>query len=357
MKRLFSHQKLTFLALLLPVFLAFFSPVFAQHDNHDPVEADSAHHNVEETLNVSDVIMDHVKDSHVWHFTESIVIPLPVIVYTAEDGLKIFSSGNFFEHHHAVPYGDYTLEHEHIFYKGQPVLDLSITKNVAMLFINSLLMLIIFIAAGRGYAKRRGLAPKGIQSFMEPVVLYVKDEIVKPNIGPTYMKYLPYLLTLFFFIFLGNLLGLLPGAANLTGNIAVTACLAILTFIIVNVNGNKYYWGHIFWTPGVPLVLRIIILPVEIIGVFTKPFSLTVRLFVAITAGHIVILALTSLTFIFQSWGVGIGTAIVNIFISVIELLVAAIQAYVFTMFTSLYIGQAVEEHGAHDEHEHDTLV
>jgi F-type H+-transporting ATPase subunit a len=171
------------------------------------------------------------------------------------------------------------------------------------------------------------------------------------------MKYLPYLLTLFFFVFLGNLLGLLPGAANLTGNIAVTACLAILTFIIVNVNGNKYYWGHIFWTPGVPFILRFIILPVEIIGVFTKPFSLTVRLFVAITAGHIVILALTSLTFLFRNWFVGIGTSLVNILISVIELLVAAIQAYVFTMFNSLYIGQAVEEHGAHDEHEHDTLV
>lgn len=353
MKRLFSHQKRTFLALLLPLFFAFFSPVFAQHEEH--VAGDSVAQ--EEKLNVGEVILEHVMDSHVWHFTESAVLPLPVIVYTKEDGLKIFSSGNFFEHHKVVPYGDYTLVKEHILYKGQPVLDLSITKNVAMLFINAALMLLIFMAAARGYAKRRGIAPKGIQSFMEPVILYVKDEIVKPNIGPTYMKYLPYLLTLFFFILLGNLLGLLPGAANLTGNIAVTACLAILTFIIVNVNGNKYYWGHIFWTPGVPLVLRIIILPVEIIGVFTKPFSLTVRLFVAITAGHIVILALTSLTFLFKNWFVGIGTSLVNILISMIELLVAAIQAYVFTMFTSLYIGQAVEEHGAHDEHEHDTLV
>ena len=353
MKRLFSQQKRTFLALLLPVFLAFFSPVFAQHEEHAAGENERK----EEKLNVGEVILEHVKDSHVWHFTESVVLPLPVIVYTKEDGLKIFSSGNFFEHHHPVAYGDYTLEKEHIFYKGQPVLDLSITKNVAMLFINAAVMLLIFLAAARGYAKRRGIAPKGIQSFMEPVILYVKDEIVKPNIGPTYMKYLPYLLTLFFFVFLGNLLGLLPGAANLTGNIAVTACLALLTFIIVNVNGNRSYWGHIFWTPGVPFILRIIILPVEIIGVFTKPFSLTVRLFVAITAGHIVILALTSLTFLFRNWFVGIGTSLVNVLISVIELLVAAIQAYVFTMFTSLYIGQAVEEHGAHDEHEHDTLV
>lgn len=351
MKRLFSQQKLTFLALLLPVFLAFFSPVSAQHPSHDPLEADTAHHQAEETPNVSEVIIEHVKDSHVWHFTESVVLPLPVIVYTSEDGLKVFSSGKFFEHHQAVPYGDYKLEHEHIYYKDKPVLDLSITKNVLMLFINAGLMLLIFVTAARAYGKRKGLAPKGVQSFMEPVILFVKDEIVKPNIGPKYWKFLPYLLTLFFFIFLGNLLGLLPGAANLTGNIAVTACLAFLTFIITNVNGNKDYWMHILWTPGVPLPLRIIILPVEIIGIFTKPFALTVRLFVAITAGHIVLLALTSLTFIFQSWSVGIATSLVNLFISLIELLVAAIQAYVFTMFTSLYIGQAVAEHEHHDDH------
>jgi len=344
MKRLFSHQKRTLLALLLPAFLAFFSPVFAQHEDH-------AQQAAEPKLNVGEVILDHVKDSHVWHFTESVVIPLPVIVYTKADGLKIFSSGNFFEHHHAVPYGDYTLEKEHIFYQGQPVLDLSITKNVVMLFINATLMLLIFTTAARAYGKRKGLAPKGVQSFMEPVILFVKDEIVKPNIGPRYWTFLPYLLTLFFFIFFGNLLGLLPGAANLTGNIAVTLCLALLTFIITNVNGNKNYWGHIFWTPGVPHWLRIIILPVELIGVFTKPFALTVRLFVAITAGHIVLLALTSLTFIFQRWSVGIGTSLVNLFISLIELLVAAIQAYVFTMFTALYIGQAIEEHEHDDGH------
>ncbi len=336
------------MALLLPVFLAFFSPVFAQHEQH---EDGSVQHAPEEEINVSEVILEHVKDSHVWHFTESVVIPLPVIVYTSEDGLKIFSSGNFFEHHSIVPYGDYTLDHEHIFYKGEPVLDLSITKNVMMLFINVALMLLVFITAGRAYAKRKGLAPKGVQSFMEPVILFVKDEIVAPNIGPKYWKFLPYLLTLFFFIFFGNLLGLLPGAANLTGNIAVTACLALLTFVITNVNGNGSYWGHIFWTPGVPHWMRVIILPVELIGVFTKPFALTVRLFVAITAGHIVLLALTSLTFIFQNWFVGIGTSLVNIFISLIELLVAGIQAYVFTMFTSLYIGQAIAEHEHHDEH------
>ena len=348
MKRLFSLQKPTILALLLPLILAFFSPVFGQHEEHTD---GTSQHQPEEALDVSKVILEHVKDSHVWHFTESVVIPLPVIVYTKEDGLKVFSSGNFFEHHQPVPYGDYTLEEEHIFYKDQPVLDLSITKNVAMLFINAALMLLVFITAARAYGKRKGLSPKGVQSFMEPIILFVKDEIVKPNIGPKYWKFLPYILTLFFFIFFGNVLGLLPGAANLTGNIAVTACLALLTFIITNVNGNSNYWGHIFWTPGVPHWLRVIILPVELIGVFTKPFALTVRLFVAITAGHIVLLALTSLTFIFHNWFVGIGTSLVNLFISLIELLVAAIQAYVFAMFTSLYIGQAIEEHDHHDGH------
>jgi len=348
MKRLFSHQKRTFLALLLPVFFAFFSPVFAQHEQHATAETEGHADPEAEELNVGEVILDHVKDSHVWHFTESVVIPLPVIVYTKEDGLKIFSSGNFFEHHKTVPYGDYTLDHEHIFYKGEAVLDLSITKNVMMLFINTILMLLVFITAGRAYAKRRGLAPKGVQSFMEPVILFVKDEIVAPNIGPQYWKFLPYCLTLFFFVFFGNLLGLLPGAANLTGNIAVSACLALLTFIITNVNGNGGYWGHIFWTPGVPHWMRPIILPVEIIGVFTKPFALTVRLFVAITAGHIVLLALTSLTFLFRSIWVGFGSSLIVLFISLIELLVAGIQAYVFALFTSLYIGMAIADHDHH---------
>jgi F-type H+-transporting ATPase subunit a len=157
------------------------------------------------------------------------------------------------------------------------------------------------------------------------------------------------MLTLFFFILFGNLLGLLPGAGNLTGNIAVTVTLAILTFIITNVNGNKAYWGHIFWTPGVPLPLRLIILPVEIVGIFTKPISLTIRLFVAITAGHIVLLSLICLAFIFKSVWVGAGSTVMVLFISLIELLVAGIQAYVFVLFSSLYIGMAMAEH----EHEH----
>ena len=217
-----------------------------------------------------------------------------------------------------------------------------------MLFVNVALILFVFLQVAAGYRKNKGKAPSGIQSFMEPIILFVKDEVVKPNIGPKYERYLPYLLTLFFFILFGNFLGLLPGAANLTGNIAVTTVLALLTFLITSFSGNKAYWSHIFWTPGVPLPLRVIILPVEVIGIFTKPFSLMVRLFAAITAGHIVLLSLLCLTFIFHSWGAGIGASIFVIFINLIELLVAGIQAYVFTLFSSLYIGMAIEEHDHH---------
>ncbi|MEJ0055478.1 MAG: F0F1 ATP synthase subunit A [Bacteroidota bacterium] len=292
-------------------------------------------------------------DNHVWHFFEGHygTLFLPVIVYTPERGLEVFSSKNFFDdHHQVVEYNGYKLEHNKIYLGESPVLDLSITKNVAMLFINAALLLLMLTAVARSFKKNEGKAPKGLQSFIEPVVLFVKNEIVKPNIGPKYEKFLPYLLTLFFFILFGNLLGLLPGSANLTGNIAVTLVLALITFVITNFNGNKAYWMHILWTPGVPLPLRIIILPVELIGIFTKPFSLTIRLFAAITAGHIVLLSLVGLTFVFHSWFVGIGSSIFVVFISLIELLVAGIQAYVFTLFSSLYIGMAIADHG-HDDH------
>lgn len=314
---------------------------------------ESEGHQKAEDAPISDVIIHHVLDDHVWHFTEGFVIPLPVIVYSEEKGLDVFSSGNFFdEHHNPVEYNGYKMEHGHISIVGSEahLMDFSITKNVAMLLINAALMLGILLTVARAYRKNAGRAPKGVQSFMEPIIIFVRDEIVKPNIGPRYEKFLPYLLTLFFFILFGNILGLLPGAGNLTGNIAVTATLAILTFIITNVSGNKGYWAHIFWTPGVPLPLRPIILLVEVIGIFTKPFSLMIRLFVAITAGHIVLLALICLTFIFGSIWVGFGSTLIVLFINLIEILVAGIQAYVFTLFSSLYIGMAIADH----EHEHE---
>jgi F-type H+-transporting ATPase subunit a len=304
-------------------------------------------------FDVGEVILHHVKDDHIWHFWDGHygTLYLPVIVYTKEKGLDIFSSRNFYdENHNPVEYNGYRLEHGHIYLAetGKPVLDLSVTKNVAMLFINAALLVAVFLAVAKSYSQNKNRAPQGIQSFFEPVIVFVRDEIVKPNIGHHYEKYLPYLLTLFFFILFGNLLGLLPGAGNLTGNIAVTMTLAVFTFIITNFSGNKAYWGHIFWTPGVPLLLRAVILPVEIVGLFTKPFSLMIRLFVAITAGHIVLLSLISLAFIFQSIAVGLVSSLIVLFINLIELLVAGIQAYVFTLFTSLYIGMAVADHDHH---------
>lgn len=304
-----------------------------------------------EKLNVSELIIHHVLDDHSWHFADGFVLPLPIIVYSAEKGLDIFSSANFYdEQHNVVPYKGYRLDHNRIYLadSGEKVLDLSITKNVAMLFINAALMLFVFVSVAKAYKRNRGKAPRGIQSFFEPIIVFVRDEIAKPNIGHGYEKFFPYLLTLFFFILFGNLLGLLPGAGNLTGNIAVTMVLAIFTFIITNVNGNRTYWSHIFWTPGLPLIMRIIILPVEIIGIFTKPISLMVRLFVAITAGHIVLLSLIALTFVFASYWVGLGSTLIVLFISLIEILVAAIQAYVFTLFSALYIGMATAEHEPH---------
>jgi F-type H+-transporting ATPase subunit a len=314
--------------------------------------SEATHESAEaEKFNPSEVILHHVQDDHIWHFFDGHygTLYLPVIIYSAEKGFDVFSSRNFYdEHHNVVEYNGYRLEHNHIFVaeSGTRVFDISITKNVAMLLITAVLLVVVFMSVANTARRNAGKAPSGIQSFFEPIIVFVRDEVVKPNIGHGYEKYLPYLLTLFFFILFGNILGLLPGAANLTGNIAVTLTLAILTFIITNVSGNKTYWGHIFWTPGVPLLLRPVILLVEFIGLFTKPISLTVRLFVAITAGHIVILSLIALAFIFNSHVVGFSSAIVVTFINLVEILVAGIQAYVFTLFTSLYIGMArAEDH------------
>ncbi|MDZ7650828.1 MAG: F0F1 ATP synthase subunit A [Cytophagales bacterium] len=338
MNKPFFASRTSFLALFLIILTSVFTPVFG---------SDEAGQKESEPVNISEVILHHVMDDHQWHFADWLVLPLPIIVYSEDKGLDFFMSSKFYDHHKEVEYNGYKLEHNHITLveSGNAVFDLSITKNVLMLLITSALLLIVFGSAAKSAKANKGKAPKGMQSFFEPIILFVRDEIVKPNINSHHVdRFLPYMLTLFFFILFGNLLGLLPGAGNLTGNIAVTMTLAVLTFLITNFNGKKAYWGHIFWTPGVPLPLRIVILPVEIIGMFTKPFSLMIRLFVAITAGHIVLLALICLTFIFGSLIVGFGASIIVLFINLIELLVAGIQAYVFTMFSSMYIGMAVEE-------------
>ncbi|MFY0607924.1 MAG: F0F1 ATP synthase subunit A [Cyclobacteriaceae bacterium] len=306
-----------------------------------------------EKFDPSEMISHHISDAHSWEIFHGLTVHLPVIVYSEQKGLDIFSSKNFYnENHEVVPYNGYVMDHEHISLSdGTHVLDVSITKNVFFLFINSTIMVLIFLAVARGYKKNAGRAPRGIQSFFEPIIVYVRDDIVKPNIGPKYERYLPYLLTLFFFIWFGNLLGLLPAAANLTGNIAVTLVLAVFSLIITLASGRKTYWLHILdplgnsmpWIAKFPLYL--ILWPIEIIGIFTKPFSLMIRLFANITAGHIIILSIISLTFIAESIAVGVAATLFASVMNMLELFVALLQAYVFTLLSSMYFGQAVEEH------------
>ncbi len=332
----FSSRKYFIISILAFVAISF-STVNFSYANDDEGES----------FDPGELIMHHVTDAYEWHFFDightHVTLPLPVILYSSENGLKIFSSSKF--HHGESSHEGYKMEHGHIMAEdGHKFYDISITKNVAALFLAALILIILFTAVAKGYKKNKGKAPKGIQSIMEPIIIFVRDEIVKPSIGPKYEKYLPYMLTLFFFIWFSNIMGLLPGAANLSGNIAVTAVLAVITFVLTIFSGNKNYWGHIF-NPPVPAMLKPILIPVEIIGVISKPISLALRLFVAITAGHIVILSLIALTFIFHSVVVGFTGALVVTFINFIEILVATIQAYVFTLFSSMYIGMAVEEH------------
>ena len=308
----------------------------------------SSESNDKDKLDIGGMIMHHILDDYQYEIMHGIVIPLPIILYTNNEGLIIFSSSNLFDKDHEPikeGYRGFYYDHGHIapIDKSLSYIDFSITKNVFFLFLNASLMLFVFLFVASKYRNKK-TTPKGIQSLFEPIIIFIRDDIVKPNIGKKYERYLPYMLTLFFFIFFGNVLGLFPAAANLTGNIAVTMVLALLTFLITNFSGNLNYWKHIFWTPNVPNVMRIIILPIEIIGVFTKPFSLMIRLFVAITAGHIVLLSFIGMTFIFGSYFVGVMSSLFAVALNIIELLVAGIQAYVFTMFSSVYIGLAVEE-------------
>lgn len=344
-------RKFLILSLLFSVFLLNFSTAsFAADSETEEGKEDP-----------TGFIMHHIKDSHEWHFFNvghtHITLALPVITYASDRGLEFFTSSDF-QNHETHKFGKefahegiYIDDHDHLGrVDGGSIIDFSITKNVAMLFLVIAFVLYFSISAAGHYRKNGAVAPKGAASFVEPIVIFVRDEIALKAIGPKHMKFVPYLLTLFFFIWTGNLLGLLPGAANLTGNIAVTFTLAMITFVIVNVNGNKDYWKHVFATPGVPVALLPIIVVVEFIGLFTKPFALMVRLFVAITAGHIVILAFIALVFIFESYSIGILSTVMVTFINMIELLVATIQAYVFTLFSAMYIGGAVAEHH-HDDH------
>jgi F-type H+-transporting ATPase subunit a len=352
--------------------LVFVSSV--QADNH--AEITSEHdtiHSTEEAKGYDPipVIMHHIADAHDWHFFDynghGYSMPLPIILWT-DNGLVTFMSSAFHHDnsgHHAVEKnGMRFIKFNEKIYQlkdGAPVefdyetttrpLDLSITKNVFAMLMSVALILFIFLKTAGHYSKNGAVAPKGIASFMEPLIVFVRDDIAKVNIGEKkYMKFMPYLLTVFFFIWFNNLLGLIPwiGGANLTGNIAVTMVLALFTLIITNINGNKGYWGHIFWMPGAPVPVKILLMPIELVGVLTKPFALMIRLFANITAGHIVVLSLLSLIFIFKSVGMSAVSVPFALFISVLELLVAFLQAYVFTMLSALFIGTAVADHEHH---------
>ena len=239
-------------------------------------------------------------------------------------------------------------------------IDFSITKNVVALFLLAIIMLWLFLAVAAAYRRRAGMEPRGVQNFIEPLIEFVRDDIVEPTLGPKSEKYLPYILTVFFFIWIGNMLGQLPFIANpnLTGNISLTLGLALITFILTNIGGNAHYWKHILIAPGTPFLVKLILVPIEVIGILTKPFALMVRLFANITAGHVILLSLTSLIFVFGNLGESVagasGGAVIailfGIFMGLIELLVAFLQAFIFAILSALFIGMAVEDHpeGAH---------
>jgi F-type H+-transporting ATPase subunit a len=318
------------------------------------------------------MINHHIADAHEWHLWTTtdetgaehhVSIPLPIILYDNTRGLVVFSSSKF--HNEKMLHDGFKLEHEHIYNadgegniivdadaKKLAPLDFSITKNAASIMLSAVILLLVFTAVASGYKKNAGKAPSGIQSLFEPLIIFVRDDIAVPNIGEKKAtKYLPYLLTVFFFIWINNLLGLMPTGANASGNIAFTLSLAVITALITNFSGNASYWGHIFWTPGVPLWLRPIMLPVEIIGILTKPFALMIRLFANITAGHIIILSLMSFIFIFKSIAVGVPVSAFVIVMTFMELFVAALQAFIFTLLSALFIGAAIEEHHHEEAH------
>ncbi|WP_291928427.1 F0F1 ATP synthase subunit A [Chitinophaga sp.] len=361
---------------------------FAQDSHHEKaaVEApansgDSESKEAEpKKLDIKETIFGHVKDAHDWHLFElgetHVTIPLPVIIHNPARGTSVFMSSAF--HHGHESHDGYRLVTEHYRAEkgldaakypsgdiiavdgndnptGEKIYDLSITKNITSMLIAAILLVVIMLNVAKSYKERGSKkAPKGFQSLLEPVIIFMRDEVVKPNIpGKGAAKFTPFILTVFFFILINNLLGLIPGSANVTGNLAVTAALAIISFIAIMLGSNKHFWGHIF-NPPVPMGVKIILVPVELIGVFTKPVSLMIRLFANILAGHIIILSIICLIFIFGAMSpiAGFGfmpiTILFNLVMMMLELLVAFIQAFIFANLTAVFIGQAME--GSHDD-------
>ncbi len=370
--------------------LFIFNPAAAQED--------SAHKEVKKTFDAKEIIFGHVLNNHDFHIIDivgdngekrPISIPLPVILYSKQRGLEAFMSSRF--HHGEENYRNYMmltdekikeLKLDPTKYNAQDIVavndqgeidtsvriyDISLSKNVVQMFISMGLFLWVMLVIAKKYLSGQGVtsAPKGSQSLIEPVITFVRDEVAKPNLGARYEKYLPFLLTIFFFILINNIIGLIPGSANVTGNIAFTAVLGIISFVVILFSSDKHYWIHIFNPPGVPGWVKVILVPVEFISLFIKPFALIIRLFANMVAGHIIIICLISLIFIFGNMNkfAGLGTApfsiAFTIFIYLIEVLVAFLQAFIFTMLTAVFVGQAIEGklHQHHEKHEDSMLA
>ncbi len=379
-------------SLLVAVFsislVFFYNASFAQHPPvEEPVKK-------EKIFDANEVIFGHIMDAHEFHFLSykgadghmhHATIPLPVILYSKQKGFSFFMSSAFHHGEHVVDgYALLTnerIDHEKLdrnkYAAGKIVavdatgkidetvslFDISLTRNVVQMLLALALLVIILIRVAKKYGTGQGIttAPKGMQNTMETIVNFVNDEVAKPNLGAKSNKYLPYLLTVFLFILINNIVGLIPGTANVTGNIAFTFVLSIISFVVILFSSKSHYWMHIINPPGVPGWVKVILVPVEILGIFTKPFALMIRLFANMVAGHILIICLISLIFIMGSlnqyigWGFSPFSIAFTIFIYFIEVLVAFLQAFIFTILTAVFIGQAFE--GGHDDHAHETAV
>lgn len=318
-------------------------------------------------FNPGGLIMEHISDNHSYHLFDwkghAVAIPLPVILYSPQRGFSTFLSSRF-EHGHAA-YNGYKLEHNHIAAvrpdgtadESVKVYDFSLTRNVVQMLL-ALIVLVWIMVSAAGKYRRNGstVAPSGMQNAVETVVTFIRDEVAKVNLRHKYKKYMPYLLTIFFFILINNIFGLIPGTANVTGNIAFTLVLAFISLIVILLSTTGHFWGHIFWPPGVPFLVKIILVPVEFAGIFIKPIALMIRLFANMVAGHIVITCFIMLIFIFggmskvAGWGFSPVSILFTVFIYFIEILVAFIQAFIFTNLTAVFIGQAMEGSHGHDE-------
>ena len=376
----FSKKPIHFIIAILVAFL----PLFGKASTSDtlPVKKEALvvektevkDEAAEQQEKIDEVIGHHVLDGHSFSLFadgetgEHYGFSLPIILWD-NNGLNIFSSskfnngesvaesnGNYYVLHHEKIYktdasgklNSEVKEGEEVVLNAQP-LDFSITKGVLTLIVVALIMFSLFTSLAKSYAKNGGIS-SGVGRFFEPIVLYVRDEIAIPNIGEKhYKKYMSYLLTIFFFVWFLNIFGLTPLGINVTGNISITFGLAIITYLITTFTAKKDYWKHIFWMPGVPVPMKIILAPIELLGTIIKPFSLMIRLYANIFAGHIVLMSLVALMFIFHNWVGSSMSFLLSFAISTIEILVALLQAYIFTMLSALYFGAASEEHH-HDE-------